>query len=370
MVDKVKIHGEVGYSIQDYFTGCEISQLMAIINNCGKKYGKLKISVCFFFPKVRFIDKLTYVFLECICFYLIENGHAVRLKMLVEDSIETSGINSSPLRLLTTGKREDVIKYKDVFRLEVRGFHYRRVINGENKENTNYLGNYAQEIDSFLKPFGIDDVCRDTIANVFSELVGNAIEHSNTECLVDIDIAPGYIKKLENGGFDENYYYGINIAIISFSDVLLGDGIEKYILQNNEISGGRYEKVLETYDRHKQFFDNDYSSVDFCNITTFQNKISGRESIEETGGTGLPKLINSLQQMSDEEKCYVISGDRCVCFKKGLIEYDCDGWIGFNNEKSYFFNRPNEEVCAPCMIFMPGTAYNLNFVMKGERQPE
>ena len=53
-------------------------------------------------------------------------------------------------------------------------------------------------------------------------------------------------------------------------------------------------------------------------------------------------------------------------FIKNLLNYDDKYWLGFNEERDFFSNLPREDVTIDCYIFFPGTAYNLNFVMKRE----
>ncbi len=354
---------------KNMFTGMQIEQIINIINYAHSKYGKLKYSVYFYLGNVMFIDKLTYVFLECICYYLIERyGHPVQVFMHVRMDIGTEGINSSPLLLLNGTKMDKIRLYPSKFKFDIYEYHFRRLINGVNKIDTNYLGNLYEEIDSFLKRFSINDECRDEVGHVITELVGNAAEHAHADCLIDIDVAPNYQKYKGNKLVDDSYYYGINIAVINFSSKLLGDDIEANILQNSEIreTSDRYNYVLRAYENHRKQFSKYYTKNDFCNITAFQKKISGRPEKEATGGTGLPVLIKSLEEKSEKHQCYVISGNRCVNFYENLLEYDNDGWISFSSENNYLENIPGEDVVAECLIYMPGTAYNFNFIMKGE----
>ena len=104
---------------------------------------------------------------------------------------------------------------------------------------------------------------------------------------------------------------------------------------------------------------------DFYNISAFQHKISGRKQLTSgTGGTGLTKLIKALQEISEAYRCYVISGTRALNFHHEFLEYNKDGWIGFNNDNNYFESIPQEGIATECFINMPGTAYNLNFIFK------
>ena len=198
-------------------------------------------------------------------------------------------------------------------------------------------------------------------------MVGNACEHAETDCLVDLDVTSNYRKTI-NDDLDKNFYYGINIAVVNFSDQLIGDDIKKNILYNieNVEAFDRYNKIKYAYDNHKKVFDDDYTEEDFCNITSFQHKISGRKNISDTGGTGLTMLIKSLEERSDAHQCYVLSGNRSIFFLQDYLEYNNDNWIGFNEEKNYFEFKPEDDITSESCIYMPGTAYNLNFILKGE----
>lgn len=356
------------------FTGSTLKSIIESVNEVHCLYKGMKIPIEFHFGRTEFIDKLTFVLFECLCYDLIHNyGHYVQVFMEVdiEGDIHTAGIMSSPLLLLNGTKKEKVMKYQDRFKMDLYGKHFRRLINGNEKENTNYLGRLYEEIDSFLKPFGIEEESRDKIGIVISELVGNACEHGVSDCLVDIDVAPNYTKVVKNVP-DGNDYCGINIAVVNFSGILLGSGVFENVIQNaDKLKSDRYSSVILAYRNHSKMFSQDYTIEDFCNITTFQHKISGRGENSITGGTGLTKLIQSLEQRSDAYRCYVVSGNRSVNFYKELIEYNDDKWIGFNENKDYISNIPSQTddrhaVISESLMFMPGTGYNLNFVMKGE----
>lgn len=355
------------------FCGFDIERIINIINSAHKKYGKMKFKIVLDFENIKFIDKLTYIFLECICYYLIKvYSHPVYLSMRVDTEINTVGVNSSPMLLLNSGKKENILKFPQKFCFDIYGKHFRKVIDGKRKRGTNYLGELYKDIDSFLKPFGIDEECRDELSLVIVELADNAGEHSNSECLVDIDVAPEYEKRdSELGISDGNYYYGINIAILNFSNRCLGDDIyENIIQQDYNNMQERYKKVIAAYRKHSQHFSSAYTERDFCNITAFQDKISGRMEQSVTGGTGLTKLIKSLQDKSDTYRCYMITGSNCVNFYKEVLEYDKDGWIGFNQHHDYINDIPEDGVIGEPLIYMPGTAYNFNFVLKGEKIDE
>ena len=349
-------------SCKGLWTGNEVRQMISVSNYILKKYGAVKMPIHFVLSGSKFIDKLTYVFVECICLYLIQQGHPVQIFMRAERDIGVEGIESSPLLLLNATKIKSVKLYPSKFNKDLYGKHYRKVVDDKNV-NGNDVGNVYTEIDTFLKAFDVSEMFRDKVALTIAELVGNATEHARSDCLIDIDVTTPYEMK---GDKTNNHYYGVNIAVVSFSPKRLGDDVYQKIIASTFEIEGRYAKVKDAYEYHKKHFDDQYSVEDFCNITTFQHKISGRRDVfEGVGGTGLTKLIKSLQSMSEAYRCYVITGNRCVNFSLELLEYDSDGWIGFNDKNEYFEAVPNPEVTTECLINMPGTAYNLNFITKG-----
>ncbi|MBR5485515.1 MAG: hypothetical protein IKV41_03285 [Oscillospiraceae bacterium] len=337
-----------------------IKRIIDFINSVHKNYSGISIPIVFDFKKIKFADKLTYIIFECICYSLIKDyKHSVYISLLPEKNILTDGIFYSPLQYLT-GDKYDPKKFLHKFNIEIYQKHYRTVINGDVTDN--YLGVLNQNIATFLSAFGIEIECKEQITEVIGELVGNACEHGQTSCLLDIDITTDYFKSDEDIEEDA-LYYGINIAILNFSKTLFGDGI-KCKIDKKELGTRRYIELAKAYDYHKKHFSNQYSYVDFCNIASLQDKISGRPNEGESGGTGLTVLIRSLQEKATENNCYVLSGNRSVVFDKELLHYDDNNWLGFNKTKNFFSDIPNELAFYKCEVFIPGTAYNLNLIMK------
>lgn len=348
---------------QEYFDGETIRKILNFINSIHKNYGNQKIPLIFELGKIRVADKLVYVIFECICYSLIKDfGHQIEIYCSPQNNILTEGIFSSPLKLLNGDKRENNIRYLQKFKQDIYFKHYRKLISGQEKQNTNYAGIVMQEVDSFLKFFDIIEEYRDQITEVIGELVGNACEHGKSDCLLDIDVTSDHSKR-ESGSVLMGSYYGINIVILDFSEHLLGDGISQKLKSGN-LGSERYKRLANALNFHKRYFDDSYKYIDFCNIAALQDKISGREEYNYVGGTGLTKLIQTLQSKSDMDRCYVLSGARCVLFKKEFLEYDQNGWLGFNDQCDFFSHKPNQSNFDDCKIFFPGTAYNLNFIMK------
>lgn len=289
---------------REQFDGPLLRRIFRFVNAINAKGYPSGIPVRFFFrKKIQFSDKLTYVLFECICYQLIQSNHPVYVYINPRYSITTHGYSSSPLKLLSTGKLTSVSKFSDKFHHDFYQFHFRRVLCNNAQEDE--LSKLMDDIAIFQKPFNIKDDEREKIAEVLVELVGNAKEHSSGDCLIDFDISEKYIKR----GVDGKNYHGINIAILNFSPELLNTSIKRKLCDCENLSE-RYNLVQQAYKCHQPYFGDQYLQEDFYNIATFQHKISGRSGNISTGGTGLTKLIQSLEESSDAYSCYVVSGQR------------------------------------------------------------
>lgn len=351
------LNGRVTIEILDQdIDGKIIGRLISLINYVESKYKRINIPIVIRFGNIRFRDKLTYIILECIAYYLIvEKKHDVIICYNPTIGIDIEGILSSPLKLLRSPKREIRMDFSRKFKQDIQLKHFRKVVP---QKDVGIL----DEINYFLEIFNIDKESREDISEVFAELISNGTEHGDGECLVDIDVTDDYHKVGEND--ISKQYYGINIVVLNFSEKLLGSQIRKKIL-DSDLMTERYKQVKEAYFFHKSFFSDEYCDEDFFNLTTFQDRISGRLDDELTGGTGLTLLIRSLEQKSDTNLCYVLSGSRALGFKQEYLEYNSEKWLGFNEENDFLTTAPNYELLmSGCDIFFPGTAYNLHFIME------
>lgn len=343
------------------FDGLVIKNIIQFVNVIEDRYSKVKLPIHFNLGNIEIEDKLTYIMFECVCNYLIETcKRKVFVTFNAKETINTEGIGSSPLLLLGTMQKDRFLRFSQKYKKEIYKSHYRRIIETKEDDDIYLLSKIMSDIDSFLKSFFITKQYRDAIAEVIVELAGNALEHTKTDCLIDLDVTEPYMKKETGGSF-----YGVNITIINFSPKLLGHSISEKIRQK-KVLNDRHLKLLDAYSIHKDNFCSYYGEEDFYNISSFQHKISGRLKNESTGGTGLTKLISRLEGYSDAYHCYVITGDRAVFFHHEYLSYNEDGWIGFNKENDFLTQIPVKEILGFSKINMPGTAYNLNFVMKKE----
>lgn len=359
-------NGRCVFMCNDGVFGAEqVKKLIAFTNGVHAKYKSVNMPIYILLGEVKIIDKLSYIILECICYSLMSDyHHAVSVLWKPENNITTQGIFSSPLAIINTSKAKPSLKYIEKFKSEIYRYHFRKVVNPDNIES-NYVGKLQQEINSFLSTFYIEEEYRDDIVEMIGEIVGNVAEHAMTDCLLDIDVTTDHIKN-DSTKLQSDSYYGINIVIMNFSKILFGDKIKNRIINNNLSGNERYELLNKAYEYHMSYFSEDYMLEDFANLASLQHKISGSPEKGRAGGQGLTKLIKSLQDKSDMDNCYILSGNRVVYFKKDTLSYDDDDWLGFNEEKDFFNKIPDKDIISSCIVNFPGTAYNLNFVMKRE----
>lgn len=356
LIDKKYIYFNDKFS----FDGKSIDNIIKFVNTVEKINSKNKIPILFRLGKIEIADKLTFIIFECICNYLIKNNRRVYVEFETEKTIYTEGIASSPLLLLDIYKKDCSNKYLKTFKSELFKSKYRRVVTVEENDDPYLLSKIMTDLDSFLKLFSVIKQYRDAISEVVVELVGNALEHGQSDCLIDLDVTEEYKKDKADGK-----YYGINITIVNFSNKVLGHSISEK-MKNPNLLNERHSHLNKAYDTHKNFFNENYTKTDFYHIATFQHKISGRMNKESTGGTGLTSLIKRLEDYSDAYHCYVITDNRALFFLHDYLNFNEENWIGFNKEKDFLNSIPADDVVRPNGITMPGTAYNLNFVMKIE----
>lgn len=315
-----------------------------------------------------FDEKFTYVLLECYLEHLIAD-HGVSIRFIYNwetKNIFTHGIDQSPLSEFakTNSSSYDFVKQ---FKFGVGPNYYRRLfLVNQNYDET--LSAACTTLCFFFENLGIEEKRRNSLAEVAVELVGNAIEHSNSDCFLDIDVTPhDYVRRNNPTG---PKYYGVNICVVNFSPTLLSSQIQTKLCINRDLddknSSARYRCLREIYKHHRRFFNKQYGDDEFFMLSAFQDHISGRPNEYLTGGTGLPALIKWLEAQADGDNCYVLSGRRKMRFIQPLLEYDANHWIGMNRVHDFQRYIPDPGVFLPFPIYFPGTAYNLNFVMKTE----
>lgn len=342
--------------------GDEIKELISLLNEIRHRYKGINIPICIDIGNVVFADKLTYIMLECILYeYIVVWKHDICIIMNPAKNIEVAGIETSVLSLLRRKTKEDRAEFKKQFSFKLLGKHKRFIVRKD--ESSSKISEKYDDMYVFLKALGIEEECCKQVAEVVEELLSNANEHSGSDCLIDLDVT-NYYKKLENGEINGEDYYGINIAVVNFSDILFETKIKRKMIDSSP-KKGKYGDVSRAYRNHIGFFDSDYIESDFYIVTSYQDRVTGRAD-DATGGTGLTKLLQALAELSDYNKCYMITGNRALYFREEYMKRS-DGWIGFNETGDYIEKPPSKNVIGVCPVYIPGTGYNLHFVMKKEK---
>lgn len=303
---------------EELFDARGIVKALNDIDYVIKTYKRACKKIVFVCNKFQPADKLTYILLETMIYDLIINkGYDVAINLRnFRPGIDTEGIGMSTL----LGELKTFFLTSDL-----------------KKENT------------------------DQLAEMISELVDNVGDHTEADCLIDIDISQSNYKKV---GDETGEYIAVNAVVFNLGDKRLCDDVRKKIENHYFDKSDRYELVETAYNSHKAFFDKNYNEEDFFNIVSFQDGISGRKGETATGGTGLTQLMKSLEANADDHGCYVMSGNRGLFFLPELLEYNEDNWLGFNQQKDFLTARPDAKVLLKSNAFICGTAYNFTLIYR------
>lgn len=316
--------------------GLEISKILSEIGNVIKTYGKSCKVINITLGDFKFKDKLTYIIFECIVYSLmidyrlVVNLYYIRLKY----ELSTCGLSSSLFRYMHDCSYSSKEYEKKFYKMFDRN-HFRKIYKSDIPEDSLELCILMSEIKSFLKYFSLNKLSINDIAGVVTELIDNAREHSLSDCLIDIDVSDVLIKE-----DDVNKYHCVNIAVVNFSDICIGDKIRKKFENKNYDDSHRYNMVQWAYRNHLDYFNDRYCLDDFYNIVAFQDSISGRSYETDSGGTGLTGLIEILEQNAEDHYCYMLSGDKGIDFNLNYLGYNDEKWIGFNKTKDFINDVP------------------------------
>lgn len=357
---RIKFNGTkkiIEYHIEtDIFCGDHIFEMLNVINYAHKTY-KYRLPIIFYLGEFEFYDKLVYVILETICEYLFSVEHQrIGIVFNAKHTIWSEGICFSPLKSLSNTKA-----FYKAFGNTIEGRHYRKLLCFSEEKDSKQLSMIMDEIYYFLKNNGIAESSSNELSEMLIELVGNAIEHGHSDTLIDIDITNTTYAR--DDGCDD-VFYGMNIAILNYSHVLFYEPLKEKI-EKNEKMPERYDFVKEAFEFHKTRFDKDYTESDFYTVSSFQDKISGSLT-KNTGGRGLTTLLTSLEEKADTHLCYMLSGNRVLFLAKELLKFDDNKLVGFNTDGNYIAQVPDRDAFQTISTVLPGTAYNLSFVIRKE----
>lgn len=346
------------------FTSRELSLVMEKLNRVliRSKSENIK-GVNLIFNNINFRDKAVYILFEVLIYYFLKNV-SIFVKVINKAKDSYPGFRESLIYKNITNDLLNREKYLHMFekKFEISSNKFRNLVGKDVKEE--YFSTLMGNIYSFLSNIMLsieneiieemEDYIND-LSEVIIELVENAIEHSESGCLLDINV---YLK--------ENKEISIDVVILNISDFLLADKLRKRLnLRKDKNINQRILKALEV---HKNSFDTKYTEEDFFNISVFQHRVSTREtSTDNSDGTGLTRLLESLIEKSEKSSnCYVLSGNKIIKFEKDFLKLDSDKSIGFNIENDFVNMIPAEKVIQRSWFNLRGTLYNLNFVIKKE----
>lgn len=336
----------------------ELKKMLVLVNGI-RRFNVNKIK--FEFEKLEFQDKLAYIIFEILIYSLISDfGIQVVLEYEYNmTTIHTHGLNFSCIQEMSTQddnkafckKFENRTIERDHFRIIVRKDVEDKYFNVLYTDVYNFLSNIFPDRGEYIND----------LAEVIVELVTNAWEHAETDCLLDIDVNNKYSKK---GNLNGPKYEGINVVVLNFSDKLFGENLQNKCEDETYIAG-RYCDIKNALELHSDFFDEkfNYNKSRFFIASTMQDRISGRLEITECGGTGLTKLLKSLQDQSTDEYCYLVSGFDVFRLCNDYLERNEENWVGFNYSRDFLYDVPNFELFSTCEYYFPGTAYNLTFIV-------
>ena len=349
--------------------------LKDIIDFCGTILkNNIRLPVVIYLGEIKVEDKLSYILLECIAHQLIINGFDLQIIMYPSFSIDTQGVTFSPLRFLNPYyvyyEKSDKTKRKNQF---LKSFEltqsgkYRKWLSkddefGVSKLTTDLIYLFRSQYHKHFSNYTLTDyeeVIVKKLATTIGELVDNAHEHGESNCLIDIDFSHDFTDKRENN----KTFGGVNVTIINFSNRNFEEKVKHKILYSNIIESSRYLKVREAFNIHKELFNKKYTEDIFWFIASLQDKISGRDLYVRNGGKGSTELTSSIQEFTHDDYCYVMSGKNIINLKKKYLESDSDGFVGFNG-KNFISCEPDPESYSKSKVYFPGVAYNLNFVLE------
>lgn len=350
----------------DYFDGEEICKLLKGL--CGVPRIK-GLTIEIDLRESSFADKMTYIILECICYYLIQFlNYKVEFYWNERFSIGTEGLRYSPIQFLPNSQLFSYTFLND----DDNPGHYRSVLLSTASESE--VSEKASEISDYFEENGIEFETALYLGKTLSEVIGNAIEHGLSDCLVDIDITnPTYHKSNEEDNYD---YYGINVSVISFSKIPFYQKL-KNKMNDEEFRKSKkfakYKFISDALEYHSKHFGIEfkgyheypttYNENDFYTFASFQDRITGSYEKKRSGGTGLTRLIQAIEEKSESSYCYQLCNKRLIILQKDLLKYQ-KNTIGFNKTGNFVNDIPDPNVFGSCMTNVPGTTYSLQFVIR------
>lgn len=344
---------------KNVITGTGMRDIIHLLHYTVVKYSALKYPIMLDIGETSFNDKLVCIVLECVIHIVMEKYHRkVYICYKVTDSIWTEGFKYSCLNNVNDGF--DIFEKK--FKYDLDRKHFRKVFTYQDYCDKKCLSKLMTDIRCFLKNNCINESSVDELTEVLIELVGNSGEHAKTDCLIDLDLTDDTYKSTAD---DLDNYYGLNACVVNFSKELFYVPLMNKMKSSQEVNE-RHIWVKKAKNNHERYFSDKYSEKDFYTISSFQDKISGSIQKNKTGGRGLTSLISSLGEKASDQLCYMASGNRALFFYADHMRFNKEEFIGFNKNNDYINSIPEDGVIRDVDVYLPGTMYNLSYVIKKE----
>lgn len=347
-----------------------VLRMISFITSINDHFPNQKMPILFDISQTEPADKLSINLMEIVAYHVLFN---LKQKMYILYSFKRNIIteqmgNSAFTHLgLDNYSKEDFGKKFLGFN---KGPRFREIIQKSDHFDKN-LSKIQLDFMVFCQMFGIVETVARHIGKLIAELVDNAVIHANSSVIIDVDINNGF-SSLMTGDQVE----GVNITVLNLSEILFYDGVKEKlnVFRSNRNNFkdtqlfSTYDNINHTYSNHKKFFSETYTENHFWSIAALQHHVSGRENRFDTNGVGLTKLIRLIQQFSDDDYSYIVSGATGIWFKKHLMEYNDSQHkvLGFNIEKNFLNYPPSAETLGQAPIYIPGTFLNLSFAINAE----
>mgnify|MGYP000466674374 FL=1 len=351
--DKIIINKKI-FNANGIFSIIEHFQWKLMQNN------KVKVKIVVNCPVIG--DDATLIVFESLIYYLIkEYDFDIQYTFNVNKSLagyelyKMSNLFKYDNRKIK--KTEFFENYENKFDINLH--HFRKIcINNKNNNYGIYLSLLTDDICNFLKNNNIKQEYYEVLGEAIIEIIGNCIEHSDADAILDIKVIKSFKNKKE--------CKFLNITIVAFTKDKFGGELKKYLFDFDDGYNSSNEIVKLAYDIQKNKFNKSYSLDNFLMVSSFQKNVTTRKYSEGSGGKGLTFFIETLIESSLADYCYVLNGNTIIFLKNPYLCLNEDGTIGFNNTNNYVEKLPNQQIVINEEKCFNGTIHNLSFILEGE----
>lgn len=306
-------------------------------------------------------DDATLIVFESMLYYLIKNyNFDIQYTFKVNKNLVGYELYKLSNLIKFDNKKIDKLDFMQNYEknFDISMHHYKKVcINSKENKKSEYLSLLYDDICNFLKNNYINQKYYEALGETIAEIMGNCLEHSDTDTILDIKITRSYK--------DNNECKFVNVTVISFTKEKFGEKLKQFIFNEEKGFNSSNEIVKDAYNIQSKKFNNNYSIDNFLMVSAFQKNVTTRKNSEGSGGKGLTRFIETLIDLSIDDFCYVMNGNTIIFLKKPFLKLNEDGTIGFNTENNYIENLPNSQIVVNSNKCFNGTIHNLSFILEG-----